>query len=458
MSSTFLTNSGRELLLSNPDGDLVDRVKYNLSWYNDLGKDDGGWSMERINLDEPCRAGDNWTASVAAQGGTPQAENSVNSDVPDLVSPVPLAALVQSPTEIELRFNEVIDPESLLTATFEIGTISVIGVEALLPSATAVVLTLGSALQAGSIYILEVSDVADCLGNVMGAAVTFNVALAEEASVGDLLINEVLFNVPSGGSEFIELYNVSEKAIGLQNWTLTNQSGTSNTLTTDPLVIFPKQYMVFTTVPDVLFMAYPQGNQAVFIASDIPSLTNSGGSVIINNAFQVEMDRFDYQEDYHLSLLQSYQGVSLERLSFTRPTNEAGNWTSAAENVGFATPGFQNSQYLPEGTASGSFELENEVFSPDNDGFQDVLLINYKLDVPGFIANVQIFDRRGRMVRKLTSNEVIGTQGTLSWDGTTDTRAKARIGPHIVYIELFDLNGNTEQFKLPCIVAGRLGG
>src|SRR5690606_41900969 len=61
----------RSLNFVNAAGELIDRVNYSLSWYNNAGKTDGGWSLERINPEEPCRAGDNWRASVAQAGGTP---------------------------------------------------------------------------------------------------------------------------------------------------------------------------------------------------------------------------------------------------------------------------------------------------------------------------------------------------------------------------------------------------
>ncbi len=458
MSTTFLTNGGRELLLQNSAGEQIDIVTYDLTWYRDRSKEDGGWSLERINLEEPCRSGDNWTASVDSRGGTPGEENSVNSTAPDAEPPFVTVAVVLAPTEVEVRFSEVIDLESIATAEFSIDNNSVTSQMAILPNATAALLSLGSPLQAGIIYTLEVSGVRDCVGNSMAGITSVKIALPETAEPGDVVINELLFNVRSGGSEFVEVYNLSEKSIGLQNWIVRNQSGTERIVTADPLVIFPGEYRVFTTDPAWLIENYPLGRAETFLAVNVPSFTNSAGSVILLDAQMTEIDKFDYEEDFHLSLLRSFQGVSLERLSFTRPTNDPGNWTSAAENVGFATPGYQNSQFLPEGQATGQFELENEVFSPDNDGFQDVLLINYNINQPGYVANVQIFDRRGRMVRNLVSNEIIGTQGTISWDGTTDNRSKARIGPHIVYIELFSLDGQTKVYKLPCIVAGRLGG
>lgn len=458
MSTTFLTNGGRELLLQNIAGAQVDLVNYDISWYRDRSKEGGGWSLERINLEEPCRSGDNWIASDDSRGGTPGEENSVNSTDPDLDPPVVTVALATAPTEVEVRFNEVIDVESIESAQFSIDNISVASQLAILPNAVAVRLTLGGPLQAGVIYTLEVSEVSDCVGNVMVGTTSVKIALPENAAPGDIIINEVLFNAGTGGSEFVEVYNVSEKNVGLQNWSVRNQSGTTRTITEDPLVIFPGEYRVFTGDPAWVIANYPLGRPETFLTVNTPSFTNSAGSVILLDAQMTEIDKFDYEESFHLSLLRSFRGVSLERLSFTRPTNDPGNWTSAAENVGFATPGYLNSQFLPEGQATGQFELENEVFSPDNDGFQDVLLINYNINQPGYVANVQIFDRRGRMVRNLVSNEIIGTRGTMSWDGTTDNRSKARIGPHIIYIELFTLDGQTEVFKLPCIVAGRLGG
>lgn len=457
LSATFLTNSGRELLLTNPDGELVDRVNYDITWYNDSDKEGGGWSLERINLNEPCRGSDNWTASIDPLGGTPGEENSVNSDEPDTDPPLLVIALVQEPTSVEVRFSEVIDPESAEVAVFDLNGISVIEAESIAPDHKAMLLTLGSALQPGTVYTLKVTGVTDCTGNPIEPESQIRLAVPQEGEPGDILINEVLFNSGVGGTDFIEIVNVSGKAVGLRGWEIQNVNLVTRVITEDPMVIFPGDYMVFASDPDDLMEQYPLGRRETIVTVNTPQLTNTQGSVILNNSLGNNIDRFDYREDYHLSLLRSYRGVSLERLSFTRPTNDGGNWSSAAENVGFATPGYLNSQFLPEGRATGTFELENEVFSPDNDGFQDVLLINYKLDNPGYIATIQIFDRRGRKVRELVNNQIIGTEGTISWDGTTDTRTKARIGPHIVLVQLFDLDGNTEVFKMPCVVAGRLG-
>jgi len=460
MSSTFLTNGGREVELLNPDGERVDRVTYDISWYNDSDKEDGGYSLERINLNEPCRGGDNWTGSEAELGGTPGEENSVNSNEPDQTAPGITAVFALGSNLIEVRFTEVIDSLSALLS--EVTIAPEIGINAVLnnpPDYISFLIQLDEPLKPGLRYQLSIAGVSDCVGNELESSATFDFALPQPGEPGDLLINEILFNPRTAGRDFVEIYNASDKNIGLKNWVIQNAGLTTRVITEDPLVIFPGQYLVFTDDVNATIQEYPMSGafrENFYEMESLPSFNNGDGSVILGDSLENEIDRFDYLEDYHFPLLTTFDGVSLERLSFTRPTNEAGNWSSASERVGFATAGYINSQFLPEGRASARFELEDEVFSPDNDGFEDVLLINYLLDGPDYLATIRIYDRRGRLIRGLTNNLLLGTEGTLSWDGTTDDRAKARIGAHVILIEIFSPSGETETFKIPCIVAGNL--
>jgi len=460
MSSTFLTNGGRELELVNPDGLTVDRVNYDISWYNHSEKEDGGYSLERINLQEPCRGADNWTGSEAEFGGTPGEQNSVYSEEPDLTAPEIVAVYAQGSTLVEVRFSEVIDSLSVLFTDITISP--AIGVDAAFnspPNYSSLLIQLSEPLEAGLRYELSLEGITDCIGNPIGETESFVFALPQPGEPGDLLINEILFNPRTAGRDFVEIFNVSDKNIGLRNWVLQNADLTTRIISEDPLVIFPGQHLVLTDDISSTIQEYPLSGayrENFHEMESLPSFNNGDGSVILADSLENEIDRFDYFEDYHFPLLNTFDGVSLERLSYTRPTNEAGNWSSASERVGFATPGYVNSQFLPEGRSSAQFELQDEVFSPDNDGFEDVLLINYALDGPDYLATIRIYDSRGRLIRGLTNNLLLGTDGTLSWDGTTDERSKARIGPHIILVEIFNPDGKTETFKIPCIVAGNL--
>ena len=458
MSSTYLTNSGRELVLINQLGDELDRVNYSDSWYNDPDKSDGGFSLERKNLTEICRDSGNWSASDDVNGGTPGAVNSVNTEETDQTAPNALSVLVENPQNLRIIFNEPLDSTRIDEIQIDIEPpIEVIEVLNIAPEYRSIQLSFQGELMPETVYSLTISNYADCTGNLHDGTDHFSFGLPEDGAPGDILINEVLFNPRTGGSDFVEIVNVSQKIVSLQSWRLQNQDQVTDVLTEEPVSLLPGKYLVLTRDNQNIFNEYPSSVRSNFLEmDDTPSFGNSSGSVLLLNSNLEIIDQFDYNESFHFELLNSVKGVSLERLSFTRPTNDPGNWTSASEQVGFATPGYLNSQYNPEGTSNGFFDLEREVFSPDNDGFQDVLLINYQMNKSGAVATIKIFDRRGREIKELTNKLYLGTEGTITWDGLTDRGTKARIGPHIIYIDVYTADGYTKTEKLPCIVAGKL--
>ena len=72
-----LNNSGDDLSILTPDGEVTDFAPYETSWYNDPLKDDGGFTIERRNPFNDCDGAANWSASNANIGGTPGQENTV---------------------------------------------------------------------------------------------------------------------------------------------------------------------------------------------------------------------------------------------------------------------------------------------------------------------------------------------------------------------------------------------
>jgi hypothetical protein len=155
-------------------------------------------------------------------------------------------------------------------------------------------------------------------------------------------------------------------------------------------------------------------------------------------------------------LLDDVDGVSLERIDPNGPSSSPYNWHSAAESVGFGTPGRINSQYLPALT-NGEINLTNDVFSPDLDGFEDVLQVSYVMTKEGLLGKATVFDDRGRVVRSLFSNEYLGTSGSFSWDGITDTNFKASIGVYVLLFEAFSIDGGVfYTVKKALTLAGKL--
>jgi len=277
---------------------------------------------------------------------------------------------------------------------------------------------------------------------------------------GDILINEVLSNPRAGGVEFVELYNFSEKTIDLQQLYLASVSsngvsGTPRKVSEASIPMPPYSYKVLTPQPSVLQQYYPNGDAGTFLeVPTMPNFNNNTGGVVVYAGDRM-IDSLFYTFNGQSSLLVNPKGISLERQSFSTPTNQRDNFLPAATSVGGATPGYRNS-VAPTDASRHGFSLASPTFSPDGDGFEDLLEINYSLPEYGYIARVDIFDDSGQLAKKLLRNESVGTRGQILWDGMCDNGQRAPVGLYIAVVEIYHPNGITKIYRLPLVLAARL--
>ncbi|HRN36602.1 MAG TPA: lamin tail domain-containing protein [Flavobacteriales bacterium] len=450
-----LNNDGDPMQLWDASNMAIDAVTYSSGWYNDAVKANGGWSLERKDPFTPCSSAANWTASTAATGGTPGGQNSVFAILQDTVPPLLVQAFVLDSVTLDLLFNEPMDQAGLLSGTYSIDPVlGIANIAVVAPDR--VRLTLSAPLIEGVVHTVTATDVNDCPGNPIGAGNTATFALPQPISKGDVVINEVLYDPRGSGSDFVELYNRSQKVVSLAGLKFANGSGSVQPITPDAYLLRPGQYVAVATNVSNVLTNYPLGRADRMLQATLPSYNNGSGTVIFLGAAGDTLDLFNYSDALHFALLKSVDGVSLERVDPDRPTADNSNWHSAAADVNFATPGYQNSQYAPAPAARGEITIDPAIFSPDNDGYQDLLTIVYRFDEPGFVATMKVFDIAGREVRTLMNNVLLGTSGAVSWDGLMDGHELARIGPYILYMEAYDLAGNVEKFRKTVVLAHRL--
>jgi hypothetical protein len=450
-----LNNSGDEIILKTNELQVIDSIHYSTTWYNSGDKQDGGWSLEIVDPENLCEEEGNWTASESPTGGTPGAVNSVNASNPDLTSPRIESAVIESPTRIEVSFNERSDGNDLISATLE-PTIGVVSISYSTDLRQIEIVT-SESLQASTFYTLALNNVFDCPGNALEEN-TVQLILPEAPIAGDILLNEVLFNPKSGGVDFVEVFNTSEKFLSLKKWSLANiENDVAVNLKEleGSLVIAPKSFLVFTSDPIILKSHYSATVEAVCITTTLPSLNDDEGSIALVDSLGTVMDFFFYQDDYHVAFLKDDEGVSLERVSLTAITNDANNWRSASQHENFATPGYKNSAST-DGTApaDGEVQVEPEIFSPQSPP-TDFTTINYKFDQSGKVVNAQILDHQGRLIKTLANNEVLGTDGFFRWDGDRDDGGRARAGYYVAWLEVFDSRGNVTTFRKRVVVSFR---
>jgi hypothetical protein len=220
-------------------------------------------------------------------------------------------------------------------------------------------------------------------------------------------------------------------------------------------LFFPEEFIVLTK-NNLNFQAeYPNARGTILGIPDMFSLNDDQGTILILDKWLQVIDELSYSDEMHFPLLASPDGVSLERTSYERPSNDAGNWHSAAEDAGFSTPGYKNSQRINLTIPEMDIGVEPEIFTPDNDGEDDFTNICYSFDQPGNVLNIWIFDPMGRIVRQLANNLLAGTSGCITWDGTNDHGQSACMGIYLIYVRLFDLEGRTRQIKKTCVLSVR---
>ncbi len=448
-----LSNSGDSLTLINQSGALIDVLVYEDDWHENTDKKAGGWSLERINPQTFCSASSFWRSSQDGQGGTPGTENSV-FDLSSLPGGVFVSsAQIVSSNEVEVEFSDVvflqnstqifIDQNQVSTYDLDLNTLAV---------------TVPFNFQVGEIYTLELIDFKDCVLDDFSAQ-EIQLAIGEQAQQGDLIINEVLFNPIADGVDFVEIYNRSDKNINLSGLMIAKEQ---NGVPSDPhsiganTTILKNDYLAFSIASAKVLDQYPLAKAINLIElNDMPAFNNDQGVVLLMDTAENIYDRLAYDEQMHFELLPDNEGFSLERISPQIASAEQSNWQSASDNVGGATPGYQNSQYSTQMSSSFELNFTSAILSPDADGIDDVLEINYNIDGSGFVANMMIYDLQGNQIQQILNNQLMASEGTVLWDPAKETSANLPVGTYVLYAEFFDLQAQVKSYKLPFAVLCR---
>lgn len=469
-SSSSLSNEGTVLILKDNHGRVIHTVSYHPDWYRGSFKEEGGWSLEMMDPGNPCGCMENWVPSTDVTGGTPGRENSVSMENPDLDSPAGLRAILSDSVLLRVTFSEMMDSTSIQTASpwtvvHPGGEVYPIRVKPVPPDFTVVEMLFGTPFVTGVIYALGIPDnLKDCAGNFCDPARSIRFAIPAEAAKQDVIINELLSNPAAGGSRFVELYNRSEKIIDLQALVLSGRDTSAGLLPgAAPLpaagyLLFPGDYVALTSSPGEICERYhPPTAGTITGMPGFPTLGDDTGTVILARKDNLAIiDRMSYNPEMHFPLLATSEGVSLERTSPDLPSEEVSNWHSAAETIGFATPGYHNSHWIMPVESSGEIMITPAVFSPDNDGYDDLLTIVIRGNAPDCAVTISVYDSRGRFVRQIANNILTGSEVVFLWDGMNAGRSKVPIGFYIVLTELVRPDGTVRKSKRTVVVGGKL--
>ena len=290
----------------------------------------------------------------------------------------------------------------------------------------------------------------------------FLFGMAEPARPGDILFNELLFNPLPGDPDYLELYNSSEKIIDasrLELVSVDDESGDTSQISQvsdeHKCILQGTYYAVSQDREKVSERYFSADPGCLFEIASLPSMTDDKGHLILFSRELIKIDEVSYSEKMQSRLLSGYEGVALEKVNPEGKSSEATNWHSASESSGWGTPGARNSVSSDVPVSSDMVSLSSSRISPDDDGFQDMLVIDFNLTGNSNVISVTIFDESGNFIRKVARNMYAGAQASVVWDGTAADGSVVSTGIYIVFITMFDDSGKTSKWKKVCTVMRR---
>ena len=466
-SSFAVTNGGSTITLCNKNGDIVHSVVYSPDFYKTSHKKAGGWSLEMKDINNPCEWENNWAECIHGLGGTPGKENSVAVENNDINSPYPIIIDPTSEYTIDIYFNEQIDKiqlENAINYETELGIKTAITKDGI-TTFDIVTISLAKPMIANEVYFLNIlTTLTDCAGNkvTLRDSLPYGI-ISNEINPNDIIINEILAESKTDFYDFIEIYNRSDKVLDLKGlcFLKVTSKPTLQPITTSgdnkfSKLILPGQYCVIGKRTHLLSDHYNTEAKNLFSTNFDLNMGAEATIKLVRKSDETIIDAVSYTSKWHYPLLVSTQGVSLERLCYDRPSDDQSNWHSAAETAGFATQGYKNSQFsCTKIEEDNIFTLESEVFSPDNDGFNDNLSIGVQLPEAGYTANITVYNSQGFFIKQIVNNQLFGMENYCSWDGKNGNNEICPIGIYILYGEFFNVNTGEKIAKKKAFVLSK---
>ncbi|MDA3820984.1 MAG: lamin tail domain-containing protein [Bacteroidales bacterium] len=453
-SQFTLPNSGAEIRLSDSFGRLIHMVNYAHMDRYDMYKSEGGWSLEQVDPTNLCAGNSNWVASIDSRGGTPGEQNSVLAEIQDNEPPELIYIGIPEEDIIELTFSEPIIIDNQGGKEFRLDQYPLdFASDFSYDIGSKVELKSSGSLKDDQLYRISLGNMEDCAGNISGESIQKIFKVPVFPHEYNPVLNELMYDPLEGGNEYIELYNPGEEYFDLLDLKLRYSgdgfnAGSSVFLSEESHLIGPGTYVVLCKYSDELKAEWdlPAGMD-VHEVPDWKALPNKGACIEILDRSEKRIDRLFYNDSLHSDLLNFTNGVSLERI-FPMPCRSENHcWTSAASSADYGTPGTVNSQNSGEQSGEEKMRLCPEVFSPDMDGFEDVLSITLPENLQNSLVDIFITDLNGVMIRDLIYRGISGAADSFFWDGTDREGSIVLPGIYIIHLRISNEAGVCVQRK-----------
>ncbi|HBJ77164.1 MAG TPA: hypothetical protein DDY68_05115 [Porphyromonadaceae bacterium] len=451
------------LYLINRRGEYIMWVEYKEEWYLHTRAVESGSSLEVIDVNNLIGDSTNWGKCVSIKGGTPGEVNSIRSTNADVSTPLIKSYSLLEKKGIKIEFSksmnltDISNPKNY-TSSNPLLTIDSLSYQN--PQGKWVQLYFAKPFEEGEEILLHVKSMRDISGNLFTeTSILLTFHKSQEVEKGEVLFNEIMFNPSIENGAFIEFYNKSEKNIDLSTLFICKRNAKDSLINKTPLSnstqwLYAHTYIAVGKDKETIVKNYPYSiPEYVLQQEDIFHLNKQEGTLVLINSKKEVIDEFSYKQTMHSVPSSGRQGVSLERKSLEVGTQNVENWTSASSSVQYATPGRENSASSPSHLEQGEgFVIENDVLHLYGDENLSTLRIYYSFFHSGFIANVYLYNLRGKRVATICTNFTLGSIGVIEWRPNGNDRFSFSLGGYVLVIEYYDSMNSAKKLKFPLVI------
>ena len=436
-----LKNNGDSLKILH-ENNVIHRVDYTPSMHKSDFKRNGGWSVELIDFKKPCLIDRNWNSSINSSGGSPGKPNDVEREL-------------KAP-QLELK-SYCPKNDSQLSVVFTVPIESLETINKYNLQYNKVIIEIPK-LDSGSIDSILITNATTCY-DVPFQELNLKYGLPLNPDSGNIIINEILFNPDENGHDFIEVFNTSDKPFDLSKLAFCKRNENNLLekpfkLSGNPFLLLPYEYCVVCPDKEWLSNKFPKAIN--ILESPIPSMNNDAGKVVLLTHSARIIDEVNYSENWHYSELTNDENVSLEKLNPTS-LNIFSNWSSASSSENYATPGYENSNYIDLKATINYFEIVNSIVTPNADGNKDKLTIQYSLPNTHWTAKISVINYFGITIHTIGANVLLGKKGVIHWSGVLQDDTTINPGIYALEIRAYNLYTQEKiQEKITFYVNGAL--
>lgn len=244
--------------------------------------------------------------------------------------------------------------------------------------------------------------------------------------VGDdyppLILSEIMAApLPNRGGEWIEIMRRSDTAVNLQGWSLRDDS--RQVLLSDTLLLLNDSIAVLIQSEGEFIAEYGYVNVPLIHPVSWATLNNNGDNIRLVDPYGIEADgcKYDAIPD---------DGKTLAR---SAKSGLSGIWLISADSNG--TPGSPN-RVIEESLSDPILTVLPQTITPDGDDRNDEA--TFSVTIPSRSqCTIRIFDRNGRVVRTLLSNQTLPSN-EVHWDGRDMNGERLPIGIYVALLEVSD--------------------